>query len=292
LSSPISDHLDTEVGDVLLEDRNAVIYGAGGAVGRAIARTFAREGARVFLAGRTGSALDAVAEEIAAAGGDVETVQLDVLDRDQVDRHVDALVAKVGRLDVSLNAISIREVQGVPLLQMSVEDFSTPIAIGSTAHFVTATAAARHMVGQGSGVILTLSSSAARLSGRDLRYHHVGGFGTACAAIEALSRTLAGEVGPMGVRVVCLRPDAIPETWPEGFQEQVFEPGADPQRARARGMGGGRTGADIQAYMEDGTMLARMPTLADVADTAAFVASDRSSAMTGTVVDLTCGSIG
>lgn len=276
---------------MLLENKNAVIYGAGGAIGGAVARAFAREGARVFLAGRTLASLEPVAEEIAAAGGTAETAQLDALDRERVDEHMDAVVAKAGRIDVSLNAISIRDVQGVPLLQMSLDDFSSPITTGTTAHFVTATAAARHMTGQGSGVILTLSTSAAQLSGRDLRYHHIGGFGTACAAIEAFSRTLAGEIGPAGVRVVCLRPDAIPETWPEGFQEQVFDHGADPQRAQA-GAAGATTGADIQSYMEGGTLLARMPTLSDVAETAALVASDRAGAMTGTVVNLTCGSIG
>ncbi len=83
---------------------------------------------------------------------------------------------------------------------------------GTKTHFLTAIAAARHMVPKRSGVILTLSSSAAGLSGRDRRYHLTGGFSTACAAIEALSRSLAGELGPQGIRVVCLRPDAIPET--------------------------------------------------------------------------------
>jgi len=276
---------------VLLENKNAVIYGAGGAIGGAVARAFAREGARVVLAGRTPSSLDAVAGEIAAAGGTAETAQLDALDRETVNEHAAALVKQAGRIDISLNAISIREVQGVPLLEMSLEDFSSPVMTGTTAHFVTATAAARHMVKQGSGVILTLSTSAARLSGRDLRYHHTGGFGTACGAIEAFSRTLAGEVGSNGVRVVCLRPDAIPETWPDGFHDQVFDHGADPQRARGHGADGGRTGADIRAYMEDGTMLARMPTLSEVANAAVFAASDRASAVTGTVVNLTCGSI-
>lgn len=275
---------------MLLENKTAVVYGAGGAIGGAVAHAFAREGARVFLAGRTASSLDAVADRIAAAGGVAETAQLDALDRERVDEHADAVVAKAGRIDISLNAISIQEVQGVPLLEMSVEDFSSPIATGTTAHFVTATAAARHMVKQGSGVILTLSTSAARLSGRDLRYHHTGGFGTACGAIEAFSRTLAGEVGPQGVRVVCLRPDAIPETWPDGFHDQVFDHGADPQRARGGGEDAGRTGADIRAYMEDGTLLARMPRLSEVANAAAFAASDQASAMTGTVVNLTCGS--
>lgn len=122
------------------------------------------------------------------------------------------------------------------------------------------------MIKKGSGVILTLSSSAAALSGRDRRYHLTGGFSTACAAIEALSRSLAGELGPHGIRVVCLRPDAIPETWPD-------------------------TAIDAHGYMTAGTVLDRLSKLEEVARAAVFMASDHASAMTGTIANLTCGSI-
>jgi 3-oxoacyl-[acyl-carrier protein] reductase len=149
-------------------------------------------------------------------------------------------------------------------------DFTLPTVMGLTTHFLTATAAARRMIERGSGVILTLSSSSAVLSGRDRRYHLTGGFSTACAAIEALSRSLAGELGPHGIRVVCLRPDAIPQTW--SAEHAAADSG--PRR-----------------YMEDGTALGRLPTLDEVANAAVMMASDRASAMTGTVVNLTCGSI-
>ena len=252
---------------MLLKDKNAVVYGAGGSVGGAVTRAFAREGATVFLAGRTPEKLDAVAEEISAAGGAAEAAQVDALDRPAIEQHLDAIVRKAGRIDVSFNAIWIRgDLQGTPLIEMTSEDFTLPVLTGVKTHFLTATAAARHMARAGSGVILTLSSSAAGLSGRDRRYHKTGGFGTACAAIEALSRSLAGELGPQGVRVVCLRPDAIPETWPPGTDEP-------------------------RTYMEGGTTLGRLPTLAEVANAAVLMASDRASAMTGTVANLTCGSI-
>lgn len=157
-----------------------------------------------------------------------------------------------------------------------------PLVTGATTHFLTARAAARRMVGRGSGVILTLSTSAAALSGRDRKFHRTGGFGVACAAIEALTKQLAAELGPRGVRVVCLRPDAIPETWPE---EETRE------QASEAGRGTEKTVSDVPAYMEGGTLLGRLPTLAEVGNAAAFVASDRASAMTGTVANLTCGSI-
>ncbi|HXF60842.1 MAG TPA: SDR family oxidoreductase, partial [Caldilineaceae bacterium] len=144
--------------------------------------------------------------------------------------------------------------------------FTLPILIAAKTYFLTATAAARHMVQKRSGVILTLSSSSSGLSGRDRRYHLTGGFSTACATIEALSRSLAGELGPFGIRVVCLRPDAIPETWPTDHVES-------------------------RTYMENGTVLGRLPTLEEVANAAVLVASDRASAMTGAIVNLSCGSI-
>jgi NAD(P)-dependent dehydrogenase (short-subunit alcohol dehydrogenase family) len=256
---------------MLLKDKTAIVYGAGGRVGGAVATAFAREGARVFLAGRRPAGLEEVAAAIADAGGRAEVAVVDALDRDQVDRHVAAVVSAAGAVDVSLNAVSIRgDLQGSRLVEMALDDFLTPIRTAAAATFLTATAAARHMVERGSGAILTLSTSGARLSGRDQGFHATGGFGVACGAVETLTRNLAGEVGPHGVRVVCLRPDALPETWPDQGEGE---------------------GAPFKAYMSAGTVLRRLPRLAEVADTAAFLASDRAGAITGTVVNVSCGSV-
>jgi 3-oxoacyl-[acyl-carrier protein] reductase len=258
---------------MLLKDRNAVIYGAGGSIGSAVARAFARDGAKVFLAGRTQPKLEALAEEISLAGGAAEAALVDALDPQAIEQHLDTILKKAGSIDISFNAIWIRgDLQGTPLIQMPDENFTLPILTGVKTHFLTATAAARHMVKQRSGVILTLSSSAAGLSGRDSRYHLTGGFATACAAIEALSRSLAGELGPQGIRVVCLRPNAIPETWDAEHRDDISDSG-------------------VKKYMENGTVLGRLPTLAEVANSAVFMASDWASAMTGTIANLTCGSI-
>ncbi len=255
---------------MLLRDKVAVIYGAGGAVGRAAARTFVREGARVFLAGRTAGSLELVADEIRAAGGTAEVAVVDALDPDAVAVHLDALVAASGRIDVSLNATHPGAVMGIPLREMTVDDFTRSAENALRLNFCTGTAAARRMAAAGSGVILTMSTSTSVLSGRDRRYHASGGFGPACAAVEEFTRGLAGEVGPHGVRVICLRPDALPETW---------------------GIPDGEPAPAAFQYMTDGTALGRMPTLQQVADAAAFVASDRAGAMTGTIVNLTCGSV-
>jgi 3-oxoacyl-[acyl-carrier protein] reductase len=262
---------------MLLDGKNAVVYGAGGSVGGAVARAFAREGARVFLTGRTKPSLERVAQDIEAAGGQAKVAQVDGLDRGEIEAHA-ATVADAGGIDISFNAIWVRgDLQGTPLLEISVDDYMTPIEVAARTHFLTATSAARYMVRQRSGVILTLSTSAARLSGRDERFHTTGGFGVACDAIEAFTRVLAGEVGPQGVRVVCLRPDALPETWGRPTNGADDQPPPEEQ--------------PVGKYMSDGTVLGRLPKLSEVADTAAFLASDRAGAITRTVVNLSCGSV-
>lgn len=246
---------------MLLKNRNAVVYGAAGSVGGTVARAFAREGARVHLVGRTVASLQTVATEVAAAGGLAETAKVDALDRDAVEAHADAVLVSHGSLDVSFNAISVPAVQGTPLVDLSLDDFMAPITHAARTHFVTATAAARRMVAQRSGVILMLSSSAARES-----RHQMGGFNLACASIEAFTRSLAGEVGRHGVRVVGLRPNFMPET----------APGLDPD--------------ELEPLLRD-TLLGRLPRLEEVGNTAAFLASDHAGAMTGAIVNLTCGAI-
>ena len=144
---------------MLLENRNALVYGAGGKIGAAVARAFAWEGANVFLAGRTLAPLEAVAAEITASGGAVETAEVDALVEEAVEGHASNVAGEAGSIDVSFNAISLGDVQGTPLLEMPLADFSRPIRVGTTTHLLTARAAARHMLEQGSGVILTLSAS-------------------------------------------------------------------------------------------------------------------------------------
>src|SRR5690349_1980110 len=140
--------------DMLLEQKTAVIYGAGGAIGGAVARAFAREGARVFLAGRTSPPLDALAREIAQAGGVAQAASVDALDTRAVEEHLNAIVAQSGRIDISFNAIASKADQGDPLVEMSVDAFTLGIIDAMQTQFVTSTAAARHMLKAGSGVIL------------------------------------------------------------------------------------------------------------------------------------------
>lgn len=250
---------------MLLKNKIALIYGAGGAIGGAVARTFAHEGAKVFLSGRNACSVEAVAESITAAGGDAEMSSVDALDENAVERHTADVVGRAGRIDVVLNAIGFKVVQGVPLTEIRCDDFTAPITTWTKTQFLTARAAARHMVQKRSGVILMLSASPARSA-----IASTTGFGVACAAIEGLSRTLAAELSPQGVRVVCLRPHRIGDTL-----------GPDPDFTMAQD--------EFRRLIENMTLLKRLPTLTEVARTAAFLASDDAAAMTGTVANLTCG---
>jgi 3-oxoacyl-[acyl-carrier protein] reductase len=263
---------------MLLQHKNVVIYGGGGAIGGAVARAFAREGARVFLAGRTLAKLDHVAQDISAAGGMAETAEVDALDEHAIDTHADAVAAKAGGIDIALNAVGILHVQGTPFAELSFQDYAHPITAYTRTHFLTAKAVARHMVKQGSGVILTLSTPGSRMSGQGFL-----GYGVTCGAIETFSRILAGELGPHGIRVICLRPDAIPEAVATSHAREVFSGFAE------------RAGTTVENMLAErartGTLLKRFPTLAEVADFAAFVASDRAGAMTGAIANLTCGSL-
>jgi 3-oxoacyl-[acyl-carrier protein] reductase len=260
---------------VLLENKNAVVYGGGGSIGGAVARAFGREGARVFLAGRTLATLDRVAEEIAASGGEAETAKVDALDDEAVDAHADAVADKAGGIDVSFNAIGHGDVHGPPLLEMPLEDFARPITTALRTQFLTSRAAARHMVKAGSGVILAITATTARHA-----IPNVGGTGVAFDAIESQCRQWASELGPLGIRVVWLQTTGIPEALAATGELQPDY-----------GTGKRMTPDEHIAWMEGKTMLNRLTSLTDVGNAAAFMASDLAGAMTASSANLSCGSV-
>ena len=247
---------------MLLEDKVAVIYGAGGSIGGAVARAFAHEGARVFLAGRTKAKLDKVADEIRWNGGVADTAVVDALDERAVDEYVNAVVEQAGHLDISFNLIGYGDVQK-PLIEISVEDFMQPIMNAMRSHFLTARAAARHMVRRGSGVILAFGGNGPQtLPG-------LGGFKVALDAIEGLRRQWACELGQHGIRVITLKTGGVPESIPDTFAGKN----------------------EIAAGIQKATLLNRVATLADVGNVAAFMASDQARTITATDVNISCGAI-
>ena len=249
---------------MLLDGKNAIIYGGAGAIGSAVARAFAREGARVFLAGRTQATLDAVAGDIRAAGGRADTATLDALDEAQVGAHADAVAAEAGSIDVAMNVITHNDVQGTPLVDMQVDDFLSPVVTALRTNFLTSRAVARHMMRRNGGVILMFGGD-----GDPVREFNLGGLQVAFGAMEDLRRALASELGGHGIRVVSLQTAGIPESIGPGFE------GAE---------------AITQAIVGK-TMLGRAATLADVGDVAAFAASDRARTITASALNITCGTV-
>ena len=261
---------------MLLQDKVAVIYGAGGAIGGAVAHAFAAEGARLFLTGRHRAPVEIVAKDIVSAGGHAEAAEVDALDEPAVDRHLLSVIDRAGRVDISFNAIGIPDTKilGVPLAELDTETFSLPITAYTRSYFLTAHLAAAHMIPKKSGVIMTVTALPARMGTR-----MNGGYGAAMAAKEALTRDLSAELAPHGIRVVGLRPHGIPET------------GTMRELSGIRAKSSGLTWEQFTGYFASTTHTRRVMTLEEVANAAVFMASDKASGMTGTTVNLSMGTL-
>ena len=254
----------------ILREKRALVFGAGGSVGAAVAKEFAAEGADVFLSGRTESHVEEVAQEIEASGGRAHVTALDALDESAVDAYVDRVVREAGRIDVAFNAIGplARDFgSGKLAVDLTVTEFMLPLTTIARSQFITACAAARHMVRQRSGVIMFLTGSPAR--------PHIEGasaIGAAFAAIENLTRHLALELGRVGVRAVCLRTSAMPDTRVirDTMQGVVTEMNLTEDQANQQ--------------LANQTMLNISPRTSETAKVAAFLASDQAKTMTGTQV--------
>lgn len=245
---------------MLLEGRNAVIYGGGGSIGGAVARAFAREGARVFLAGRTQETLDAVAEDI---GDAARTAVVDALDARAVDEHAEAVANEAGGIDVSMNVIGHPYTHGVPFHEMEADDFMAPVEVAARTTFLTARAAARHMIPRRSGVIIAFGGPGDR-SGPQ-RDYYLGGTQVAFDAIETMRRQFAAELGRHGIRFVTIASGGIPESIP----------GAD----------------SIAEMIAEQTLLGRAATLEDAGNAAVFAASDWGRMLTASIVNISGGAL-
>jgi NAD(P)-dependent dehydrogenase (short-subunit alcohol dehydrogenase family) len=252
---------------VLLESKNAIIYGGGGSIGGATGRAFAREGATVHLAGRTQESLDKVAAEIRSAGGAAEVAVVDALDEKAVDEHADAVAASASCIDISMNVITHPHTHGVPMAEMDVDDFMAPVETAARTTFITSRAAARHMIPKKSGVILAFGGPGDR-SG-PLRDYYLGGTQVAFDAIETMRRQLSVELGPHGIRFVTLASGGVPETFPDDFE------------------GAGKISEMIEAQ----TLTGRAATLEEIGNTAAFAASDHARSITAAIINVSAGAL-
>jgi NAD(P)-dependent dehydrogenase (short-subunit alcohol dehydrogenase family) len=258
-----------------LKGKHAVVFGAGGSIGAAVAKEFAAEGAEVFLAGRTKANVDAVVEQIAKNGGRAHAAQIDAGDDIAVGAYLDGIAKRAGSIDIVFNAIGPRVNEygnGKNAVDLTVDEFMVPVATILKSQFITARAAARHMLKQHSGVIVFITGSPAR--------GHVEGataIGAAFGAIETFMENLAIELSPAGVRVVCLRTTANTDS--RAIQETVD--------VLAKSMNA--TPEQVTAKIASLNLLRRPASVSDTAKAAAFLASDNARMMTGTVVNSSAG---
>jgi NAD(P)-dependent dehydrogenase (short-subunit alcohol dehydrogenase family) len=258
-----------------LKNKVAVVYGAGGGIGGAVARAFAREGARVFVTGRRLGAVEEVSSDIVSSGGMAEAAEVDALDEQAIDKHLRFVTEKAGRIDISFNAMgnSPARYLGPSLVDMDLEQFCMPINSYTTSYFLTARLAARYMLPNKAGVIMTVTAPPAKIGTPN------GGYGPSQAAKEALTRYLSLELAPQGIRVIGLQPHAMPET--ETIRE-IFE-----SRAGTLGI----NWEQFAGYLASMNHPKRFLTLDEVANVAAFIASDKASGMMGTTLNVTMGAL-
>jgi 3-oxoacyl-[acyl-carrier protein] reductase len=253
---------------LILQDKNAVIYAAGGSLGGAVSKALAAAGARLFLTGRNRLSVQKISDEIIKAGGVAEVDEVDAMDEKAVQLHLDGVIQKAGKIDISFNAIGVKVVQNIPLLDIRTADFMGPVMGMLESQFITAKAAGRTMMEQSSGVILSLTATPGGIG-----YPYTGGFAPACAALETFSRNLAAELGVYGVRVVNMRSGGSPDS--SVFKDAITK---FPEEMKP-----------VLAKMESDTMLKKLPLMNDIANLAVFLSSDLASSITGVTVDITSG---
>jgi NAD(P)-dependent dehydrogenase (short-subunit alcohol dehydrogenase family) len=260
---------------LLLQGKRAVVFGGGGSIGAAVARELACAGAEVFLSGRSAAGVRAVAQEIEATGGRAHAAVIDALDGAAVDEYLASVVQQAGGLDIEFNATGprVREyANGTLAVDVPIDEFMVPVETVLKAQFITARAAARQMLKQGSGVIIFLTGSPSRPHSPS-----TSGIGAAFGAVENLTRQLAIELSPAGVRVVCLRTAANPDSRTIQDVTDVIATMMHITRDQAN------------ANLADGTLLKVSPRTTDTARTAVFLASDLARMMTGTVLNASAG---
>jgi 3-oxoacyl-[acyl-carrier protein] reductase len=255
----------------ILEGKRAVVFGAGGSVGAAVAKEFAAEGAEVYLSGRNKASVDEVKAAIESAGGKAAASVLDALDDGAVARYVEQVASKAGGIDIEFNAVAPNPREygnGKPAIDVSIDEYMVALSTVLKSRIITAKNAARQMIKQGSGVIIGITGSTAR-------GHIAGGtsLGIAFGAIETLMENLAFEVSPKGVRVVCLRMTANVDS------------NAIRNTARAMKL----SEEQFSTMLANLNFLKTPAKIADTAKAAAMIASDRFRLLTGTVVNSSAG---
>ncbi len=258
-----------------LNEKVAIVTGGGTGIGKAIAGTFAKEGATVVIGGRNVPNLETTCNEIKAKGGKIEYVQADVSKEQDAVRLVGETIRLFGRVDILVNNSGIAG-PTAKVVDMDLEKWNETIGINLTGSMLCAREALRHMIPRRSGVIINVVSEAGRAGdGR-------AGYPLRCAYCSSkmgqigLTETLAVENGEYGIRVNAVSPGPI-----QG--ERIFN--VVRKRADATGMSFDEIMKDLAAN----NSLKRLATEEETAAVALFLASDESSGVTGQTIPVSCG---
>lgn len=261
---------------MLNENKKAVIFGGSGAIGGAVAQALIREGVKIYLVARNQKKLEKFAKELCAMGGIVETFCIDVLDEKSIIEQVAQLAQKSGGIDIVVNATGFMHDQGKLISELSLTEFFQGITPFLTAQFNISKAVEPYMGRERSGVIISIVAPSSSMAIPGHLGHIVG-----CAGVEAFNKALASELGGKNIRVICVRSHAIADAIQAGsYTRELFE-----TKALAMGL-------TVQQWLDgaaQSTMLQRLPTLLDVAEIVAFLASDHASVITATVINMTVG---
>ena len=232
-----------------LDGKIGLVTGAGRGIGRAIALALANAGAELFLNSRTPAELEAVANEISAGGGRARVLPFDVTDSAAVRQKV----GELSRIDILVNNAGVTRPQ--PFFEVDEATLDRMIALNIKAAFIVAQAAARPMADAGSGVIINMSSQMGHVGSERDRTVYV----MTKHALEGLTKAMAAELAPKGVRVVSIAPTFIATPLTEPFF----------------------TNPEFKQWVTDRIPLGRIGTVAEVANAVVFLASPAANLVTG-----------
>ncbi len=261
-----------------LKDKVAVVFAASGEIAGAVAQSFSRHGAKVYVTARNFDAVKVLAHQIKASGGSAEAARVDALKEPEIESFLQKVILDNGKLDVVFNGIGANysEMGGRPSTTVATfEQFMAPIEKICGSQFLTSRVAAKYMIQtQSKGTILLLTAALSRS-----KLSNVAGITAVSAAIEGLTRVMAAEWGRDGIKVICICPGALMETkrisgWINAAAQQY---GMPPE--------------ELLAQYKAFDILEISPTLKQVGETAAFLASETGVAFNSHIVDVDCGKL-
>jgi NAD(P)-dependent dehydrogenase (short-subunit alcohol dehydrogenase family) len=261
-----------------LKDKVAVVFAASGAIAGAVAKSFAAHGAKVYVSGRNLTEVKQLATDIKAEKGWAKATKVDAMKEAQIEAYFQQIVAENGKIDIVFNGIGVRPSEsdyGTFTTQLPFAQFMKPIETHVGSQFLTSRIGAKYMMQtQSQGTILTLTASLSRL-----KLPFMAGVTAACTAIEGLTRVMASEFGQAGIKVICINPTSLSET------RTIKETSA----ANAKSMQ--MPVEAFNAMLAQQYLLKKSPTLKDVGETAAFLASDAGAVFNSHIMDVDFGSM-